>query len=230
LYNAGQTCVAPDYVLLAATLKDEFIRLARESVAQLYPRLASNPDYTRILNGQHYRRLMELVEEARCGGAEVIVINPAGEICDENNRVFPPTLLFGAAGNSRALDEEIFGPVLPVVLYDHLDQAIDYINDHPRPLALYYFDDDGARVRDVLARTTTGGVTVNDCVYHLGVPGLPFGGVGPSGMGQYHGFDGFETFSKKKGILLQRRWTPLAYLRPPYGDTARRILRFILGA
>ena len=126
--------------------------------------------------------------------------------------------------------EEVFGPVLPVVLYDRLDEAIEYINARPHPLALYYFDENGARIRDVLDRTISGGVTVNDCIYHLGQPNLPFGGVGPSGMGHYHGFAGFETFSKKKGIFLQSRWTPLKYLQPPYGERTRRILRFILGA
>ncbi len=230
LYNAGQTCVAPDYVLLPAERRADFLRLAREAIAAFYPRLTGNSDYTRILNPQHYRRLVELIEDARRGGAEVVEVNPAGETCNEGNCVFPPTLLFGVGEGSQVLQEEIFGPVLPVVLYEHLDQAIEYINAHPHPLALYYFDNDGSRVRDVLARTTAGGVTVNDCVYHLGQPDLPFGGVGPSGMGQYHGFDGFETFSKKKGVFLQSRWTPLTYLRPPYGETTRRILRFILGA
>jgi coniferyl-aldehyde dehydrogenase len=230
LYNAGQTCVAPDYVLLPAASKSEFIRLARETVSTLYPRLAANPDYTRILNEHHYRRLRDLVDAARREGAEVITINPANETCDEANRVFPPVLLFDAPRTSRVMQEEIFGPVLPVVLYGQVDEAIDYVNDRPRPLALYYFDHDSSRVRDVLRRTTAGGVTINDCVYHLGQPSLPFGGVGPSGMGHYHGFDGFETFSKKKGVLLQSRWTPLSFLRPPYGDTARRILRLITGA
>ena len=230
LYNAGQTCVAPDYVLLPADRKAEFVRLAQEVVAAFYPRLVDNPDYTRVLNVQHYRRLAGLVEEARQRGAEVVEINPSGETCDEQNRVFPPTLLFGAGEATTAMREEVFGPVLPVVLYDRLDEAIEYINARPHPLALYYFDENGARVRDALAKTIAGGVTVNDCIYHLGQPNLPFGGVGPSGMGHYHGFDGFETFSKKKGIFLQSRWTPLKYLQPPYGERARRILRFLLGA
>jgi coniferyl-aldehyde dehydrogenase len=230
LYNAGQTCVAPDYVLLPAERKAEFVRLAQEAVAALYPRLVENPDYTRVLNVQHYRRLAGLVVEARQTGAEVVAINPAAEICDEQNRVFPPTLLLGAGQATTAMREEIFGPVLPVVLYDRLEDAIDYINVRPRPLALYYFDKNTARIRDVLTKTISGGVTVNDCIYHLGQPSLPFGGVGPSGMGHYHGFDGFETFSKKKGIFLQSRWTPLQYLQPPYGERTRRILRFILGA
>jgi len=230
LYNAGQTCVAPDYVLLPAGRKAEFVRLAQEEVAELYPRLIDNPDYTRVLNAQHYRRLAGLVEEARQSGAEVVEINPAKETCDEQSRVFPPTLLFGAGEATTVMREEVFGPVLPVVLYDRLDEAIEYINARPHPLALYYFDENGARIRDVLDRTISGGVTVNDCIYHLGQPNLPFGGVGPSGMGHYHGFDGFETFSKKKGIFLQSRWTPLKYLQPPYGERTRRILRFILGA
>jgi coniferyl-aldehyde dehydrogenase len=230
LYNAGQTCVAPDYVMIPANRKADFIRLAREIAAKLYPKLTDNPDYTRIVNVQHYRRLVELVQDARHCGAEVVEINPAAENCDESNRVFPPTLVFAKGDQPRVMQEEIFGPLLPVVLYESIDEAIGYINARPHPLALYYFDGNSARVRGVLAGTTAGGVTVNDCVYHLGQPNLPFGGVGPSGMGHYHGFDGFVTFSKKKGIFLQSRWTPVTLLRPPYGATSRRMLRFILGA
>jgi acyl-CoA reductase-like NAD-dependent aldehyde dehydrogenase len=127
------------------------------------------------------------------------------------------------------MQEEIFGPVLPVAPYETLDEAIEYVNSRPHPLAFYYFDENGGRVHQVLERTLAGGVTVNDCVFHVGQSTLPFGGVGSSGMGRYHGFDGFETFSNKKGVLLQSRWTSLSLLRPPYGQTARRILKFIVG-
>jgi coniferyl-aldehyde dehydrogenase len=225
LYNAGQTCVAPDYVLLPQERKNEFVTVAREVIANMYPLgFASNPDYTRIINTRHYQRLTGVVEEARRNGAEVMEIKPVVETCDQTNRVFPPTLVFGFNH-----EEEIFGPVLPIVLYRSLDEAIEYINARPHPLAFYYFDDSSRRVREVLSRTSAGGVTVNDCIFHVGQPGLPFGGVGPSGMGHYHGFDGFETFSKKKGVFVQGRWTALSLLRPPYGETARRLLRFIVG-
>ncbi len=195
----------------------------------MYPQLVANQDYTRIINAKQYQRLASLREDARQHGAEIVEINPAGEKSDEANRVFPPTLVLDVNDDMQIMQEEIFGPLLPIVLYKTLDEAIQYINGRPHPLALYYFDYNGSRIREVLDKTAAGGVTVNDCMFHVGQPNLPFGGVGPSGMGAYHGFDGFETFSKKKGVLLQSRWTPLSLLRPPYGANAHRILRFIVG-
>jgi coniferyl-aldehyde dehydrogenase len=230
LYNAGQTCVAPDYVLLPRERKDEFVEAAKQAVIHMYPRLVSNGDYTRVLNARHYERLRALVDDARHNGAEVVEINSAEEVCNEENRVFPPTLLLNVRDEMAVMQEEIFGPVLPIVLYDTLDEALDYMNARPHPLALYYFDHNGKRVKGVLGRTLAGGVTVNDCILHVGQPNLPFGGVGPSGMGQYHGFDGFVTFSKKKGVFLQSRWSPVSLLRPPYGALTRRILKFLLRA
>ena len=229
LYNAGQTCVAPDYVLLPRDRQTEFVDAAKEAVAGMYPRLAANPDYTHIVNARHYERLKNLVEDARRKGSGVVEMNPASEALDESARVFPPTLLLNCSDEMTAMNEEIFGPVLPVVVYSTLDEAVEYINARPHPLSMYYFDNNRKRVRDVLARTLAGGVTVNDCVLHVGQPNLPFGGIGPSGMGQYHGFDGFVTFSKKKGVFLQSRWSPVSFLRPPYGPLARRILKFLIG-
>jgi len=229
LYNAGQTCVAPDYVLLPREKKPEFINEIRGVVARMYPKLVDNPDFTRIVSERHYQRLRALVDDARRAGAEVVEINPGSEACDEKNRVMPPTLVFNVNGDMQAMQEEIFGPLLPIVLYDGLEEAIAHVNARPHPLAFYYFDRNGKRVQHVMRNTIAGGVTVNDCMFHVAQPYLPFGGVGPSGMGHYHGFDGFETFSKKKGIFLQSRWTPLSFLRPPYGDRARRILRFMIG-
>jgi coniferyl-aldehyde dehydrogenase len=229
LYNAGQTCVAPDYVLLPRDRTDEFVNAAKQAIARMYPRLVSNPDYTRILNARHYGRLRSLVDDAQRNGAEVIEVNPSHEECSEENRVFPPTLLLNVRDEMAVMQEEIFGPVLPIVVYSTLDEAVEYINARPYPLSLYYFDHNGKRVKEVLARTLAGGVTVNDCILHVGQPNLPFGGVGPSGMGQYHGFDGFETFSKKKGVFLQSRLSPVSLLRPPYGALARRMLKFLIG-
>ena len=230
LYNDGQTCVAPDYVLVASRLEAEFVQLARSAATHMYPRLVANPDYTRIINVRHYQRLAALLDDAQSKGANVIRINPADEQCDETNRVFAPVLITGATAGMTVMQEEIFGPILPVVPYETLDEAIEYVNVRPHPLAFYYFDQNAARVQQVLERTLAGGVTVNDCIFHVGQCELPFGGVGPSGMGRYHGFDGFETFSKKKGVFLQGRWTPLTLLRPPYSGTARRMLKFIIGA
>ena len=228
LYNAGQTCIAPDYALLPRDRRAEFVSHARAAVAQMYPRLVENPDYTRVVNAHHYQRLTNLVEDARRLGAEIITINPASEMCDVANRVFAPTIVIGVRDEMAIAHEEIFGPILAIADYGDLDEAIAYVNGRPHPLAFYYFDDQPARVTDVVGRVTSGGVTVNDCVFHVGQPALPFGGVGASGMGRYHGFDGFETFSHKKGIMLQRRWSPLALLRPPYDATTRRILALLL--
>lgn len=229
LYNAGQTCIAPDYVLVQAEAREEFIRLAAASAEEMYPKLTANPDYTRIINRRHYQRLRGLVEDAALKGAEVMEVNPAREAVNEENRVFAPTLLWNVKDDMSAMREEIFGPVLPIVTYRDLDEAIAYVNARPRPLALYYFDNNTKRVESVLARTTSGGVTVNDTVLHIAQNDLPFGGVGPSGMGSYHGFDGFETFSKKKGVFWQSRWTTLGLLRPPYGELARRVTDLLIG-
>jgi len=230
LLNAGQTCVAPDYVLLPREKQDEYLRELLSAAAKLYPKLAANRDYTRIVSVRHYQRLSALVEDARSKGAKVLEINPAQETCDLENRVFPPTLLWNVSGEMQIMQEEIFGPLLPIIHYGALDEAIEYVNARPRPLALYYFDPSGRRIRQVLERTMAGGGTVNDCIYHVGQVNLPFGGVGASGMGQYHGFDGFETFSKKKGVFVQSRLSPLRLLNPPYGRPAHWILRFLIGA
>jgi len=229
LYNAGQTCIAPDYVLVEAGAREEFVRLASEAATAMFPRLVDNPEFTRIINHDHYQRLRGLVSDAASKGAEMREVNPARETADEHNRVFPPVILWNVSDQMAVMREEIFGPVLPVVTYRTLDEALAYINARPRPLALYYFDHNSTRVKSVLARTTSGGVTVNDTLLHIGQNDLPFGGVGPSGMGSYHGFDGFLTFSKKKGVFLQSRFNTLGLLRPPYTALARRMTDFLIG-
>jgi len=229
LYNAGQTCIAPDYVLVEAGARAEFVRLASEAAATMYPRLVGNPDFTRIVTRAHYQRLRGLVEDAALKGAEILEVNPAHETANEQNRVFPPTFLWNVSDQMTVMREEIFGPLLPLVTYRSIDEAIEYVNARPRPLALYYFDHNSKRVESVLARTTSGGVTVNDTILHIAQNDLPFGGVGASGMGSYHGFDGFQTFSKKKGVFLQSRFTTLGLLRPPYGALARRVTDFLIG-
>jgi coniferyl-aldehyde dehydrogenase len=228
LYNAGQTCVAPDYLLVSANRRDEFVNAAESEIARMYPSLVNNRDYTRIVNASHYQRLAELVEDARRRGAQVIEINPAGETCDVTNQVFPPTLITNVRGDMAIMQEEIFGPVLPIVEYRDVDEALTYINERPHPLAFYYFDDNKRRARDIISRAIAGGATVNDCILHAGQAALPFGGVGPSGMGRYHGFDGFQTFSNKKGVFFQNQWSPLALLAPPYGVRTRQIWKMLL--
>ena len=228
LYNAGQTCVAPDYVLLPEGQEEAFEALAREEVARLYPKLVDNPDYTRIVNGSHYQRLQSYVDDATGRGAGVVVLNPANEQATPENRVFPPTLIFSPSEEMKVMQEETFGPVLPVLTYKSLEEAINYVNAQPKPLALYYFDENESRVNKLLKETLSGGVTINDCVYHLVQHNLPFGGVGASGMGHYHGFEGFATFSKKRGVMVQRRLASSALLKPPFRKRKKALIDLLL--
>ena len=228
LFNAGQTCVAPDYVLLPAGQEAAFEAAARRVVAALYPRLVDTGDYTRIVSRRHYERLAAAVADAVAQGARVVALNTAQELCTAENKVFPPTLVFAPRDAMTVMQEEIFGPILPVVPYDTLDEAIAFVNARPRPLALYYFDEDAQRVDAVLRRTLSGGVTINDCVFQLGQHRLPFGGVGSSGMGHYHGFDGFATFSKKRGVMVQRRWAASGLFHAPFHARTRALIEAAL--
>jgi coniferyl-aldehyde dehydrogenase len=228
LYNAGQTCVAPDYVLVGEDQVEGFERLARAAVSALYPRLVDNADYTRIVSDHHYQRLAAAVREAADCGARVMPINPAEEPCTPENRVLAPTLVFGAPDDTAVMREEIFGPVLPVVTYRSLDEALEFVNARPRPLALYYFDDDSRRIDAVIGRTISGGVLINDVVYHLGQLDLPFGGVGSSGMGHYHGVHGFRRFSKQKGVMVQSRWPATRFFHAPFNARTRRLVDLLL--
>ncbi len=179
LLNAGQTCIAPDYVLLPERRLDEFIKLTVSTVEKFYPTLAGNKDYTSIINERHYQRIARYVADAKAGGARVIEINPANEKLPADGRKLPPTLVIEPDDNLAIMREEIFGPVLPVKTYRQLDEAIDYVNAHPRPLALYYFG--GASARDeVLRKTISGGASVNTTLFHFAAENLPFGGIGPS--------------------------------------------------
>ncbi|HET7699100.1 MAG TPA: coniferyl aldehyde dehydrogenase [Vicinamibacterales bacterium] len=225
LYNAGQTCVAPDYVMLPEGSEAAFESHARRTATALYPRIAGNPDYTRIVNQRHFERLRGAIADAAAKGARVV---PLGEnTASPDDRALPLTLIFSPTDAMAAMQEELFGPVLPVVPYRTLDDAIAFVNARPHPLALYYFDEDAHRQDEVLRRAISGGVTINDCVYHLGQHNLPFGGVGASGMGQYHGFDGFVTFSKKRGVMIQPRRAATGAFRPPWARR-RRLLDAIL--
>ncbi|MEX1185279.1 MAG: coniferyl aldehyde dehydrogenase [Gemmatimonadaceae bacterium] len=228
LFSAGQTCVAPDYVLIPEGREAEFEVEVARVVGKLYPRLPDNPDYTRIATPRHYERLRALVADAIAKGARVVETGATGERYKPDDRFLPPTLIFRPTEAMTVMQEEIFGPVLPVLTYRTLDDALAYVNARPRPLALYYFDEDSRRVDEVLSRTLSGGVTINDCVYHLGQHNLPFGGVGASGMGQYHGFDGFQTFSKKRGVMVQRRRAATALFHAPYGPRKRRLIDALL--
>jgi len=225
--NAGQTCIAPDYVLVPAGLADSIADQFKAAITRLYPTLISNPDYTAIISTRHRERLLAIVQEARDGGARIVEVNPARERFDEGTRKFPPTLVVGAAANSRLMREEIFGPLLPIVEYDGLDQAIAMVNQGDRPLALYWFGRNVVNRDRVLNETVSGGVTINDCLWHLAQEAQPFGGVGPSGMGAYHGEWGFRTFSKEKPVFYQARLNGTRLFHPPYGKTFDLMLRLI---
>jgi acyl-CoA reductase-like NAD-dependent aldehyde dehydrogenase len=226
--NAGQTCIAPDYALVPRDRIEAFCGAAAATVARMYPRLLDNPDYSAIIDDRHRARLTGYLDEARGGGARVVELNPAGEDFAASPKM-APALVLGAPHDSRLMTEEIFGPLLPVVGYDTLDEAIAYVNARPRPLALYVFDHDRAAVERVLERTVSGGVSVNETLMHIAQDELPFGGVGPSGMGEYHGRAGFETFSKRKAVFYQSRLNGLRLFRPPYGKRFASLVKLLLG-
>lgn len=228
--NAGQTCIAPDYVLLPAERMDGFVALARQEFAKRYPQWRTTPDYTAVVNDRHFDRLMGYLEDATAKGATVVSLagSHADSAPDRATRRVPPTLLLNVRDEMQVMRDEIFGPLLPVIPYRELGEAIAYINARPRPLSLYCFDRDSARIKRVLHETVSGGVTVNDTLLHYAQPGLPWGGVGPSGMGQYHGRDGFDTFSHHKGAFLQSRWNAMGMFKPPYGKRFDMIVKRLL--
>lgn len=225
--NAGQICLAPDYVLAPADRMGAFVEEAKASVGRLFPTIRENPDYTAIVADRHYARLTGYVDDARAKGAEIIEVNPAGEdLRQQPHRRIPPTLILNPTDDMKVMQEEIFGPLLPVKSYQKVDEAIDYINAHARPLGLYYFGTDNEERDRVLDLTTSGGVTVNDVVMHIAQEELPFGGIGPAGMGAYHGHDGFREFSHRRAVFHQMKKDigPLRMLRPPYGAGIARFL------
>ncbi|MFM7376953.1 MAG: coniferyl aldehyde dehydrogenase [Erythrobacter sp.] len=220
MMNAGQICLAPDYLMVPEDKADEAVAGVTCAAAAMYPRVLDNDDYASIVSDRHFERLQGLVEDARAKGAEVIEVNPAGEdFGNANQRKMPLTVLRGVNDDMTVMQEEIFGPLLPVMTYKSVDQAVDYINEHDRPLGLYYFGEDRAEQERVLTRTISGGVTTNDVVFHVSMEDLPFGGVGPSGMGSYHAIEGFREFSHARAVYHQPKIdiAKLGGLKPPYG-------------
>jgi coniferyl-aldehyde dehydrogenase len=205
LLNAGQTCIAPDYALVQEASVDAFVSQIEKAAATMYPSYAANADYTSIVNARHYARLAALVADARERGARVIELNPARESPEASSRRMLPTLIVGASDAMAAMREEIFGPILPIETYTTIDDAIAKINARPHPLAFYYFGRDGVRTGKVLAETLAGGVTINDTLWHFAHKNLPFGGVGASGIGTYHGESSFLTFTHRKPVFVQPR-------------------------
>lgn len=233
LLNAGQTCVAPDYVLLPRGREAEFAQAYSAAVLRMFPAIEGNPDYASIITSRHLARLRTMLQQAQTLGAEVQTIDPSagkppvhttGTLGDGASRQMLPTLVFGVTSAMQLMQEEIFGPILPVVPYERLDDAIAHINAGPRPLALYWFGQSEAVRDDVLRRTVSGGVTVNDTLMHVTHDNLPFGGVGDSGWGAYHGEQGFLRFCHQKSVLVQSPWSLGKLLYPPYGARFDRIL------
>ncbi len=257
--NAGQTCIAPDYVLLPRGSEEAFIARARQRVAKLYPDFSHNRDYTTIVSDRHLSRLLHLADEAVAGGARMHPLADMpqrsgtfvesesrskraphresesqgtdaqlGNAVDPLGRRFAPCVVTNAPAECSLMREEIFGPLLPLVPYDTLDEAIHYINVRERPLALYLFDEERATIDRVLRETVSGGVAVNETLLQVACEGLPFGGVGASGIGAYHGYEGFVTFSKMKPVFEQSRLNGRALLLPPYGRRFNAVMNLML--
>ncbi len=226
-FNAGQTCIAPDYLLVPEGRVDALVEALKASVAKSYPSLRNNPDYTSVVNARHRQRLEALLADAREKGARSIEINPAGERLEGTNKL-APTLLTGVRDDMIVMQEEIFGPLLPIVPYARIEDALAYVAQRPRPLALYYFDEDERRVERVLEGTLSGGVAINACMLQFGVDDAPFGGVGPSGMGAYHGREGFLTFSHSKTVFHQAKLNGERLLAPPYGAALETLMKLLL--
>jgi len=225
--NAGQICLAPDYVLTPDDRLEAFVDEARGAVARMFPTMKDNPDYTAIINQRHFDRIQGHVADAKAKGARVVELKPEGEdFSQQEHRRIPPTLIIDPTDDMSVMREEIFGPLLPVKTYRAVDDALAYVNAHDRPLGLYYFGTDDAERERVLEATTAGGVTVNDVIFHVAQEDLPFGGVGPSGMGSYHGVDGFREFSHKKAIYtqLKKDLPQLIQMRPPFGPGMRKYI------
>jgi len=221
--NAGQICLAPDYVLAPKESVPGFVEASKAAVAKMYPTIKDNVDYTAIINQRHFDRITGMIADAKAKGGEIVTINPANEdFGQQEHRKIPPTIILNATDDMQVMQEEIFGPLLPVRTYSAFDDTVNEINARPRPLALYYFGDDNAESEALLNRTHSGGVTINDVIFHFAMDDLPFGGVGPSGMGAYHGHRGFIEFSHEKAIYRQISAELLAILRPPYGAAFRK--------
>jgi len=227
--NAGQTCVAPDHILVPQQRCDEFVQALQAAGHAAYPSFSGNPNYTTIHNERHYQRMQQLLDDAEAKGATLLPATTHPEAADETTRTMPPTLVINPTAEMTVMQEEIFGPILPIVTYNTLDDAIDQINHGERPLAMYFFGHDKAEQDRVLTKTIAGGVTVNDTLYHLADGKLPFGGIGASGMGHYHGHYGFLTFSKQKPVFYQPKFSILDKFSAPYGTFVDFMMRILVG-
>jgi coniferyl-aldehyde dehydrogenase len=227
LLNAGQICLAPDYLLVPEDREEEMIEGVKAAAGKMYPTLLANPDYTSVVNGRHFERLNKWLDDARAKGADIVTVNPGNEdFAASNGTKMPLHIVRDATDDMTVMQEEIFGPILPVRRYRTIDDAIGEVNGRDRPLGLYYFGTDAAEQEKVLSKTISGGVTINDVIFHTAMEDLPFGGIGPSGMGSYHGVDGFRTFSHAKAVYKQPKIdvAKLAGFKPPYGPSTRKAI------
>ncbi|WP_442684611.1 coniferyl aldehyde dehydrogenase [Stenotrophomonas sp. JC08] len=222
-FNAGQTCIAPDYVLIDQSRVAALVAALRAQVRQRYGDFSDAGDYSRIINAAQFERLQGYVRDARERGLQVVELAMIDGERARRERLFPPTLILQPGDDATVMQEEIFGPILPIRGYRTLDEAIATINGRDRPLALYPFSHDRATVETILGQTVAGGVTVNDTLLHFAINGLPFGGIGASGMGAYHGRAGFDAMSKRLPVLWQTRRAGSDLLKPPYSRVARFI-------
>ena len=229
-FNAGQICVCPDYVLLKEERKDDFIEAARDAIGKMFPSgIKDNDDYTSVRGQLHLDRMKNYINDARRKGADIVELNPQNEdFSQQPHHKFPPTLIMGVSDDMTVMQDEIFGPLLAVRYSNNIEDAVDYVNAHPRPLALYFFGNSAKEENFVIDNTTSGGVTVNDTIMHVGQENLPLGGIGPSGMGRYSGKDGFVEFSHEKAIYRQTSFDVLKFLRPPYSAGFRKYVNFNL--
>ena len=221
--NAGQTCIAPDYVLVPEGKEEEFIQLYQSTFAKMYPKVRDNNDYTAIINQRQFDRLQSWVADAQEKGAKITVVNPANENFN-GTRKMPLHLVQKGTTDMKVLQDELFGPILPLVPYKTLKDAVNHVNDHDRPLALYAFTYDKGEQQYILNNTHAGGVTINDTLMHIAQDDMPFGGVGPSGMGHYHGKEGFIGLSKAKAVHRKGKFNSGMFIYPPYGTAIQGLI------
>jgi coniferyl-aldehyde dehydrogenase len=224
--NAGQTCLAPDYLFIPTAKRDQFVAAAKKIMQHRYPD-PTQPSFTSIIDEKSYRRLRATLEDAKAKGAQIVPLASNPQF-DDAMRKLPPHLVLDVTNDMIIMQEEIFGPLLPVKTYGHIDEVIEYINQRDRPLGLYFFTNDKALEEQLVYRTISGGVTVNNAVLHVAQHDLPFGGVGSSGMGHYHGHDGFVEFSKMRPVFTSPKLSMLHQFYPPYGPQHSRMVNLLL--
>lgn len=223
-FNAGQTCISPDYILCPEERIDEFVERFQHYFSKMYPTLKNNPHYTSVIDARQHQRLKSWLKDAEDKGARIIECNPANERFDKGTHKLPIYLVLNANESMTLMQEEIFGPVLPILPTQSLDEALDFINDRPSPLALYYFGQDKDEQQQVLEQVRAGGVCINDTLSHFAQEDLHFGGIGESGMGAYHGEQGFQTFSHAKSVFCKNLFNSTKFIYPPYGSPLHKVL------